>query len=202
MKRLNIILLVFTCMLCACSSASSVRKVSDNTSQDVSDVIADLAAKQEEEYLAQKEADDNEKAEPSDSQNAETDVKLMEWTEPVDIDLTQMNATMIYSEVYQMMAEPQQYEGKTIRIYGMYTHFYEETKDRHYYACVVQDATACCASGLEFVLQDVYQWPDDYPENGDEIVLTGIFHVYEEENFMVMELKDALLEGHTERVPG
>ena len=36
---------------------------------------------------------------------------------------------------------------------------------------VIQDATACCAQGLEYKLADT----GDYPENNDEITIVGTF---------------------------
>ena len=34
-----------------------------------------------------------------------------------------------------------------------------------YHACVIPDATACCAQGIEFTLAGDHRWPDDYPEH-------------------------------------
>ena len=36
----------------------------------------------------------------------------------IDIDLSAMSGTMVYSEVYNMMVDPDSYEGKTIKAYG------------------------------------------------------------------------------------
>ena len=38
--------------------------------------------------------------------------------ENVDVDLTQMNATMVYSEVYNMLYYPDEYVGKIVKING------------------------------------------------------------------------------------
>ena len=37
---------------------------------------------------------------------------------PVDLDLTSMSGTMVYSEVYNIMSNPDEYIGKTIRMNG------------------------------------------------------------------------------------
>ena len=83
----------------------------------MSDVIEDLAAKQEEESLTETEPQEAENTPEPESETPASDssVRLMQWEGDVDIDLTGMNANMIYSEVYNMMAEPDNYIGKTIR---------------------------------------------------------------------------------------
>ena len=51
---------------------------------------------------------------------------------------------MVYSEVYAMMYEPEQYIGKTVKMQGQFAT--QEYNDERLYACIVQDATACCAA--------------------------------------------------------
>jgi len=113
---------------------------------------------------------------------------------PVDVDLTEMSPTMVYSEVYNMMMTPEDYVGKSVRMNGMYVSFYEEENDFRYFACIVKDATACCSQGIEFVLTEDYRYPEDYPEDGDDIVVTGVFDTYMEGSDMYCTLKDARLE--------
>ena len=47
---------------------------------------------------------------------------------------------------------------------------------------IIQDATACCAQGMEFVLTDEYSYPDDYPDEGSEITVMAVFDTYQEGN--------------------
>ena len=192
-KMIKAFLLTSMFVLAACSGGSKVTGVSVNNSQSVNDVIEDLASRSEAENAGQEEPlKQSEKAaeEPAE----QSGVKLMESDRAVDIDLTQMNATMIYSEVFNMMMRPEDYMDKVIRIRGTYTHHYEESLDQHFYACIVRDAMACCAQGLEFVLNESYIWPDDYPCEGDEIVVSGVFRVIQETNFSVLQLQDAVIE--------
>lgn len=58
----------------------------------------------------------------------------------IDVDLTQLSSTMVYSEVYNMMISP-----------------------------------------------------DDYPELGSDITVTGIFETYEEDGYTYCRLKNAKL---------
>ncbi|MBO4899518.1 MAG: hypothetical protein J5509_04445 [Lachnospiraceae bacterium] len=116
---------------------------------------------------------------------------LLSSTEGIDIDLTMLSSTMVYSEVYDMMLNPEAYIGKTIRMSGTFSSFYDETLDKHYFACIIQDATACCAQGIEFELTDDYSYPDDYPEDYDLITVTGVFDTYMEGESMYVTLRNA-----------
>ena len=123
------------------------------------------------------------------------DVREAEGT--VDYDLTQMSSDMVYATVYQMMVAPEEYEGKTFRIDGnFYAAYYEATK-KYYFYCIVQDATACCAQGIEFVWDDgSHIYPDEYPEDNAEIVVEGTFETYQEEgdSSLYCRLADATLQ--------
>lgn len=100
----------------------------------------------------------------------------------VDYDLTQMGSDMVYATVYQMMVSPKQYEGKTFRIRGKFVVTYYEPTAKNYYYCLIQDATACCAQGMEFVWEDgSHTYPDEYPAEEAEIVVEGTFETYQEE---------------------
>ncbi len=112
----------------------------------------------------------------------------------IDVDLTQLSSTMVYSEVFAMMMAPEDYNGKTVRMRGLYNYYHDAMVDKDYSACVVQDATACCAQGIDFVLTDDYDYPDDYPEIDEEITVTGVFNIYKEGKYNFFRLKDAVLE--------
>lgn len=64
-----------------------------------------------------------------------------------EIDLTQMSATMIYSTVSDMVVHPEQYQGKIVKMTGRLGSSMVE--DELIYGVVIQDATACCAQGIE-----------------------------------------------------
>jgi len=99
-----------------------------------------------------------------------------------DVDLTLMSSTMVYSEVYNMMAMPDDYVGKTVRMKGTFAAYPGE--DRNYYVCFIADAAACCQQGMEFVLDGEYVYPDDYPAEGTEITVSGVFDTYYEGEYM------------------
>ena len=112
------------------------------------------------------------------------------------IDLTGMSADMIYAVVYDMMCRPESYIGKTVKIEGLFSYYLDSSTGNEYYACIIEDARACCAQGMEFVPQEKYNYPADYPEMFDSITVTGTFDVYyegEQQEFVYMTLRDAVL---------
>ena len=118
-------------------------------------------------------------------------------TDGVDVDLTRLSSTMVYSEVYNMMNAPGDYIGKTIKMKGQFAIGYvyntdgtpDESTAR--FACVIADATACCSQGLEFILTGEHTYPDEYPELGAEITVVGTFEWYEEDGFRYYRLGNA-----------
>ena len=53
---------------------------------------------------------------------------------------------------------------------------------------LISDAAACCSQGLEFTLED-----GEYPPDGAEITVTGLFDTYAEDVYEYSYLKDARL---------
>ena len=47
--------------------------------------------------------------------------------EGVDVDLTALSSTMVYSEVYNMMMSPNDYIGKVVKMQGTYLYVYDST---------------------------------------------------------------------------
>ena len=104
-----------------------------------------------------------------------------------DIDLTKLSSTMVYSEVYNMTVEPDKYIGKRIRMGGPASVFVAEETGKVYYSCIIQDATACCVQGIEFTLKE-----GEYPNQGDPIVVEGVFDTYYEGEYRYCTLVDAV----------
>lgn len=111
----------------------------------------------------------------------------------VDVDLTELSATMVYSEVFNMLASPDEYIGKTVKMSGAFARYHDEAADTDFFACIIADATACCSQGIEFVLTEDYVYPDDYPEEGKEICVVGVFDTYQEGEYSYCTLRKARL---------
>ena len=197
MKKAVMILLALTMLLslAACGSGAASKEA------DAPAPSPDPAAAEQPGETMPSAAPESKPAEAAESESkpaerAESESKPAEPTAPVpkpaeaapavkrdpgavDVDLTQLSSTMVYSEVYAMMVEPEQYVGKTVKMRGLFAT--QEYNGERLYACVVQDATACCAQGLEFETAEKLTYPDDYPEPGSEITVVGTFDSYQEE---------------------
>lgn len=118
-------------------------------------------------------------------------------TPGIDIDLTALSRTMVYSEVYNMMMTPENYIGKVVRMNGLCSTFESVAVDgqeaRVYYTCIIFDATACCSQGIEFVLAGD-TGAEAYPPVDTEITVTGTFQTYDENGILYCHLVDATLE--------
>jgi len=94
--------------------------------------------------------------------------------------------------------DPAHYLGKTVKARGEFSIYQLVTDgvlqpDPVSYACIISDAAACCAEGMEFVLEGDYTYPDDYPELGTEITVIGEFQSYEENEMTWYHLVNARL---------
>ncbi len=112
----------------------------------------------------------------------------------VDVDLTKLSSTMVYSEVYNMVNAPDPYVGKTVRMRGTFDVFEDADEGEYGYTCVIADATACCATGIPFVRKGDYSFPEEYPDIWSEIQVVGTFEVYESGGYKVCRLVDSTLE--------
>lgn len=110
---------------------------------------------------------------------------------PVDLDLTTISGTVVYSQVYDMIMEPDSYMGKTIKMKGSFSYYQDPNTRQEYFAVIIADATACCAQGIEFVWKGEHSYPRDYPPLDTEITVTGTFSTYCEGDYMYLQLTDA-----------
>lgn len=109
-----------------------------------------------------------------------------------DIDLTVDNADLIYAEVFAMVYTPEDYVGKTVKMKGQFVFYYDEEAGMYYYACLIKDAMACCAQGLEFIPAGDCVYPDDFPPAMTEINVTGTFNILEDNGETYVALTDAV----------
>lgn len=205
MKRwIGILLcLVLIFAMTGCGNTSAENKPGSNQPAGVKDVL--------EQGMAEADSEINgDSSEPSESvssnnpQSTNEDTKSQEATTApdapagelagnIDVDLTVLSSTMVYSEVYNMMVSPEEYVGKTVKMDGLFAYYHDEATGNYYFACIIQDATACCAQGIEFVLTEDYTYPDDYPEVNEEICVVGVFDTYEENGRTYCTLREASL---------
>ncbi len=193
MKRKLLCSMILAVMLTACGNdTAAASRANGNNANSVEAV------------LQQQMADATQQPEPTveivvdnpseDAQNGNDTEALYELTgdpDPaVDVDLTVMNSNMVYAEVYNMMVQPTEYIGKSIKMRGSYNVFEDDATHQIYYTCIIQDATACCAQGIEFVPEDLDAFRAAGYASGDEITVEGEFQIYPDGEYMYAVLVD------------
>lgn len=195
--------------MAGCGNSSSSGKPSSNQPAGVNDVLEQGMAEADSQNTGNGSQpsessnpnqqstsnEDGKTPEPSTESGSNPDgcSKQEDDSDGVDVDLTVLSSTMVYSEVYNMMASPEKYIGRTVKMKGLFAYYHDEATDNYYFACIIQDATACCAQGIEFILTDDYTYPDDYPEVDAEICVVGMFDTYQEGNYTYCTLRNARL---------
>lgn len=176
--------------------AEADSKNTDNASQPAESISDDRKSTDNEEPMAQEPSAEPEPVpEPSAGPDPAPDAgpAAEDAYDSIDVDLTALSSTMVYSEVYNMMVYPDEYIGKSVKIKGLFASCYDEADDNYYFACIIQDATACCAQGIEFVLTDDYSYPNDYPQEDAEICVVGVFDTYQDGDYIYCTLRNARL---------
>ena len=203
MKKITSIFLIISIgVLSACESKIPSMRTSRSTSKSVNQVLEEQIGKNTDKNHGGNIINPNDKnninisggssnvggnsnlkKDANNNQNTNVDV--------IDVDLTTLNAIMVYSEVNNMMTVPEDYVGKKVKMNGKLAVY--EYPERNYYTCIIADATACCQQGMEFLWAGDHKYPDDYPNEGDNIVVTGVFDIYFEGDKKYCQLKDATL---------
>lgn len=163
------------------SNASSKKDKSDKESK--ANGTADSKNKNDNSEVKQSEKAASASGKSGKSKSSESD--------SVDVDLTTLSSTMVYSEVFSMMAVPQEYVGKRIKMKGLFAYYQDTQTNKDYFACIIQDATACCSQGIEFELEGDHKYPRDYPKLDENFCVQGIFEEYEENGLKFYRLAHA-----------
>ncbi|QFJ55392.1 hypothetical protein [Pseudobutyrivibrio xylanivorans] len=180
MKKKIVLLGILLQAICfvSCADAESIEDTTGKSSVVESSQVAEETAEDAivGEGLEADMTEDEAKADPS-----------------VDIDLTVLSSTFVYSEVYNMVMEPQEYIGEKIKMEGTCSIYKDESTGNVYYACIIKDATQCCAQGLEFTLDENKYSQEDYPKEGDFITISGTFDTYSEGANNYLTVRDSEL---------
>ena len=115
----------------------------------------------------------------------------------MDYDLTVMDRDLVPAFMYQMYENPEEYEGKTVRMNGLYYVGYQKERGEYHHYCYVQDTMGCCGQSMEFIWGDgSRRYPDEYPAVNERITVQGIFEAYRRDGSRDTEgrLRDAVLE--------
>lgn len=167
---------------CGSSNNSSGKAAQSSKTKTVSDVLAQAETKAQ---------DTTGNGAPIATQADPSKLVYPELEYKADLDLTTMSSTMVYAEVSNMIKTPSDYMGKRVKMNGTFDVFVDPKTETYYYSCIVQDATACCASGIEFAPAKEMKYPGDFPEVGIPITVGGVFETYKEGETTYLRLKNA-----------
>lgn len=117
----------------------------------------------------------------------------VEGAENIDIDLSEVNAIVAFSQISNMYAEPWNYVGAVIRVRGILDHYESEDGQRRD-MIVVQDAAACCGQGIEIVWGSEMSQSEPEAGCGKEVTATGRFELYQEGGYSRIRLVDVSLD--------
>lgn len=101
-------------------------------------------------------------------------------TSKYDIDLTKYNYNMITAITYEFVVTPAKYKDKTVKITGQFAS--EVYEGERYFGALVWDPTGCCPAGLDFIPPVGMKYPEDFPEMGTELTVTGRLKMVNDEN--------------------
>ncbi|ADZ84942.1 TIGR03943 family putative permease subunit [Cellulosilyticum lentocellum] len=114
-----------------------------------------------------------------------------------DVEVLEITEKMYVSYVNEIYTNTAEYEGKNIKLEGMFTSAYDESTKQTYYF-VYRTGPGCCNNdgsmcGFEFTTSDTI------PEENDWIEVIGTLESYEENGYTYLTLRDAEVTIKTER---
>lgn len=181
---------ILACIICLTLAfgVTACGKASDKDSNGDTKIISDAKNKQEnsksdtKKEVSKKEVNKKEVADNA-GKGKSSKSKSKTKGNKIDVDLNNLNANVVYSQVFLMMTEPDKFIGKRIRMSGQFNVYAAQEGNpsgvTEYYAIIIADAQACCQQGIEFVWPG-HTYPDGFPEVKSNASVTGIFEVYEE----------------------
>ena len=181
---------ILACIICLTLAfgVTACGKASDKDSNGDTKIISDAKNKQEnsksdtKKEVSKKEVNKKEVAGDA-GKGKSSKSKSKTNGNKIDVDLNNLNANVVYSQVYLMMTEPDKFIGKRIRMSGQFNVYAAQEGNpsgvTEYYAIIIADAQACCQQGIEFVWPG-HTYPEGFPEVKSNASVTGIFEVYEE----------------------
>lgn len=76
--------------------------------------------------------------------------------------MTALSETIVFGQVFQLVYDPEAYEGSTYKIDGRYEFYTIPNTDEIIYFVVIEDAAGCCPQGLEVRFPDHITPPDSF----------------------------------------
>ena len=176
---------ILACIICLTLAfgVTACGKASDKDSNGDTKIISDAKNKQENSKSDTKKEVSKKEVAGDAGKGKSSKSKSKTKSNKIDVDLNNLNANVVYSQVYLMMTEPDKFIGKRIRMSGQFNVYAAQEGNpsgvTEYYAIIIADAQACCQQGIEFVWPG-HTYPEGFPEVKSNASVTGIFEVYEE----------------------
>ena len=176
---------ILACIICLTLAfgVTACGKASDKDSNGDTKIIPDAKNKQENSKSNTKKEVSKKEVAGDAGKGKSSKSKSKTNSNKIDVDLNNLNANVVYAQVFQMMTEPDKFIGKRIRMSGQFNVYAAQEGNpsgvTEYYAIIIADAQACCQQGIEFVWPG-HTYPDGFPEVKSNASVTGIFEVYEE----------------------
>lgn len=176
---------ILACIICLTLAfgVTACGKASDKDSNGDTKIISDAKNKQENSKSDTKKEVNKKEVADNAGKGKSSKSKSKTKGNKIDVDLNNLNANVVYSQVFLMMTEPDKFIGKRIRMSGQFNVYAAEEGNpsgvTEYYAIIIADAQACCQQGIEFVWPG-HTYPEGFPEVKSNASVTGIFEVYEE----------------------
>ena len=176
---------ILACIICLTLAfgVTACGKASDKDSNGDTKIISDAKNKQENSKSNTKKEVSKKEVAGDAGKGKSSKSKSKASSNKIDVDLNNLNANVVYAQVFQMMTEPDKFIGKRIRMSGQFNVYAAQEGNpsgvTEYYAIIIADAQACCQQGIEFVWPG-HTYPEGFPEVKSNASVTGIFEVYEE----------------------
>lgn len=176
---------ILACIICLTLAfgVTACGKASDKDSNGDTKIISDAKNKQKNSKSDTKKEVSKKEVAGDAGKGKSSKSKSKTKGNKIDVDLNNLNANVVYSQVYLMMTEPDKFIGKRIRMSGQFNVYAAQEGNpsgvTEYYAIIIADAQACCQQGIEFVWPG-HTYPEGFPEVKSNASVTGIFEVYEE----------------------
>ena len=176
---------ILACIICLTLAfgVTACGKASDKDSNGDTKIISDAKNKQENSKSDTKKEVNKKEVAGDAGKGKSSKSKSKTKSNKIDVDLNNLNANVVYSQVFLMMTEPDKFIGKRIRMSGQFNVYAAQEGNpsgvTEYYAIIIADAQACCQQGIEFVWPG-HTYPEGFPEVKSNASVTGIFEVYEE----------------------
>ena len=176
---------ILACIICLTLAfgVTACGKASDKDSNGDTKIISDAKNKQENSKSNTKKDVSKKEVAGDAGKGKSSKSKSKASSNKIDVDLNNLNANVVYAQVFQMMTEPDKFIGKRIRMSGQFNVYAAQEGNpsgvTEYYAIIIADAQACCQQGIEFVWPG-HTYPEGFPEVKSNASVTGIFEVYEE----------------------